>query len=264
MLKKLKKILIQSPFYKASLQIQSIFISSSWMLNSKNRVQDNSTIYVISSYKTGTSYITSRFRNEISKHEPYQYVSYRKLSTDFDKHFVRRLNYLNVKIEASGFLFYHVEQLAKNPIAKNLNYICILRKPSAWVTSFINYMLHEIKAEINPTYNWTDELILKKLLGVDLSNFYDLGEEEQSKIAEKLIDSYLENTKKTKLLKNVTYVWINELEEFTNKLGPMIGEEVKPQEKSYQNKGNSKKYIYKNDTLDDEYSKIVDSLIKEI
>lgn len=261
MLKKIKQILIQSPFYKTSLKIQAFIISSGWRFHSKNRIEDNTPIYVISSYKTGTSYITSRFRKEISKHEPYQYVSYRKLSANFDKHFVRRLNYLNTKIEASGFLFYQIEKLAENPVAKDLHYICILRKPSAWVTSFINYMLHEIKAEINPNYNWTDELISKKLLGVDLSNFYNLGEDEQAKIAEKLIESYLENTKKTKLLKNVTYVWINELEEYTNKLGAIIGEEVKPQEKSYQNKGGSKKYIYKNDDLDEEYIKIVDSIM---
>ena len=257
MINYLKQKLIRTPLYKYALNTQTSIVSLLWSLYPKKRVKDNSTTYVISPYKTGTTYITSSFSDNISRHEPYHYASFKKLSSGFDNHFIRRLNFLNLKIEASGYLSLFVKQLSENPNTNKLNYICILRKPSSWATSLINYNHHEVDGLINPNYNWTNEIIWKKHIGVDLSSFFSLSEDEKYITAEKLIDFYMEFTINTKRLNNVQYVWINDLKDFTLKLGSSVDEEVIP-ENIWIRKGRAKKYIHSNDNRDKEYDKIVE------
>ena len=261
MIKYLKQKLIRTPFYRTSLEIQGFIVSNAWRFYSKHRIQRNSTIYVISPHKTGTTYITSSFDNGFSRHEPYQFISWKKLSSDFNENFVRRLNFLDLKLEASGFLSFLVSQLAENPITSELNYVCILRKPSSWATSLINYNHHEIDSVIQPNYSWTNELFWKKHLGVNLSDFFNLSEEEKYQTGEKLINFYIDFTLNTRRLKNVQYVWINDLKDFTLELGSLINVDVASQEKIYRRKGKGNKYVHKNEERDQEYLEIVDKYL---
>lgn len=259
MINSLKKLLIRTPLYKSALELQSLIISAIWKLHTKKDVKGNKTTYVISPYKTGTTYITSSFGKKISRHEPYHYVSFKMLSSNFENYFIPRLNFFNLKVEASGFLSLFVNQLAENPITNELKYVCILRSPSSWATSLINYNHHEVDGVISPNYNWTNEIIWKKHVGVNLSTFFNLNEQEKHANAEKLIDFYMQFTINTKRLKEVQYVWIQDLEDFTLNLGSSIGEEILT-EKTWRRKGKAKKYVHENEERDLEYIKIINSL----
>ncbi|SDR00396.1 hypothetical protein [Flagellimonas zhangzhouensis] len=257
MIKKIKKFIISTPLHKTILKIKAARISNSWV-RENNKILGHKTIYCISPYKTGTTYLASSFDDSISQHESLHYTSMKKLNEDFERYFIRRLNTLNLKLECSGFLSSYVDDLAQNKISKDLTYICVLRKPSAWVTSAVNH--HQIVKGANQHYFWGNELYWKEHVGVDLGNFLLLNDDEKLAAAKKMTEFYMSFTKKTKQLKNVKYVWIKDLQEFLPKLEKMIDEEAKP-EKSEKNKASLKKYTYKNDEIDLAYEKLVDELL---
>jgi hypothetical protein len=257
MIKKINKFLVRTPLHKTALELKTLWISSNW-IKENTKILDNRTIYCISPYKTGTTFLASSFERTISKHEPLHHASVRKLNQDFERFFVQRLNSLNLKLECSGFLSAYVEKLAQTEITKDLTYICVLRKPSSWVTSVVNH--HQIVKEYGQHYFWGNELFWKKHVGVNLANFFMSDESEKLEVVEKLIEFYISFTRKTEKLKNVNYVWIKDLQGFLPTLGQLIGEEAKP-ENSKKNKALMRKFVYENKKIDAAYEQLVCELL---
>lgn len=257
MIKKIKGFLIRTPFHKTILNLKSWWISSKWV-KENHKILDNRTVYCISPYKTGTTFLASSFDKGVSQHEALHYTSMRKLNEDFERFFVRRLNSLNLKLECSGFLSAYVDELAQNKITKDLTYICVLRKPSSWVTSAVNH--HQIVKAHNQHYFWGNELFWKEHADVDLANFFTYDETEKLRAAERLMTFYMNFTRKTERLKNVHYVWIKDLQDFLPELGKMINESVKI-ESSKKNKASIRKFVYENEEMDAAYEQLVDKLM---
>src|SRR5690554_4116633 len=69
------------------------------------------TIYVVSPYKTGTTYLDSLWSDKISRHEPFHFYSLQCLSENFDEKFKKRSNVLKLRLECSGFLSLFITQL---------------------------------------------------------------------------------------------------------------------------------------------------------
>ncbi|NAY91219.1 hypothetical protein GTQ34_04740 [Muricauda sp. JGD-17] len=256
MIREINKFIVRTPLHKTAIELKAKKI---WKGFSKenSKILDNRTIYSISPYKTGTTFLAGCFDYSISKHEPIHYASVKKMEEDFDGFFIRRLNSLNLKLESSGFWSAYVDQLANHHIGKDLTYICILRKPSSWVTSVVNHW-YQIK-RYRQNYFWTNELFWKKIVGVDLSNFYEYSEEQQNDIISKMLDFYMSFTKKTGNLKHVHYVWIHDMTNFLPTLEQLMDEKSKP-ESSKQNKGLVKHFVYENKEIDNEYASLVESL----
>ncbi|NQZ45284.1 MAG: hypothetical protein HRT65_13325 [Flavobacteriaceae bacterium] len=256
MKKAIKKIIIRSPLHKTIMQAKAYLTSRRWVAEG-SRVLGHKTVYCISPYKTGTTFLSSCFDPSIAQHESLHYTSIRMLNRDFDRWFIRRLNSLNLKLECSGFLSAYVDQMADNEVARNLNYICVLRKPSAWVRSAVNHH-QKVKAH-NQNYFWGNELYWKRHVGVDLAGFFENDEKVMIEIAEKMIAFYMQFTRRTAKLENVTYVWLKDLQGFLPELGEMIHEEVRL-EKSERNKASISRFDYENESLDSEYTTLVESL----
>jgi hypothetical protein len=257
MIEKIKRLVVRSPFHKAVVDLRSWWISTRWV-DESTRILDNRTIYCISPYKTGTTFIASSFEPPISAHEPLHHASLSHLNQDFERNFVRRLNSLNLKLECSGFLSAYVENLAQTEITNDLTYICVLRNPSSWVTSVVNH--YQIVKENGHRYLWDNELFWKKHAGVNLANFFVIGENEKLEIVEKLIEYYMSFTKKTEKLKNVHYVWIKDLDIFVPKIGQLI-DEAANLANSDKNKALVRNYVYKNKKIDAAYEQLVCKLV---
>ena len=245
--------------HKTALKIQAKKLYKGFS-KENDQILDNRTIYSISPYKTGTTFLAGCFNYDISRHEPIHHASVKKMQEDFDGYFIRRLNSLNLKLESSGFWSAHIDQLANHPIGKDLTYICILRKPASWATSVVNHW-YQVK-RYGQNYFWTNEIFWKKAVGVDLANFYEYSEEKQKDTVEKLIKFYMSFTEKTGQLKNVHYVWIKEMNDFLPTLENLMGEKSNP-EKSEKNTGLLKRYIYENKDIDNEYVALVERLMKK-
>jgi hypothetical protein len=177
---------------------------------------------------------------------------------DFERYFVRRLNSLNLKLECSGYFCAYIDKLAQADIAKDLTYICVLRKPSSWVTSVVNHF--KIVKENRHYYLWGNELFWKEHVGVNLANFFTSEESEQLEVIEKMLSFYMNFTRNTEKLKNVHYVWIKDLQRFVPKIGQMIGEEANLS-KSRKNKSLIRNYVYKNKKVDAAYEQLVCELL---
>jgi len=259
MLKTIKRLLVQSPLHKTILALKALSVAGKWP-KENNKILGNRTVYCISPYKTGTTFLSSCFDPSISKHEALHYTSMRKLNEDFEKYFVRRLNALNLKLECSGFLSAYVDELAQNTVTKDLTYICVLRKPSSWVTSAVNH--HQIVKGGNQNYFWGNELYWIKHVGVDLGNFFKNDEDGKIKAAEKMIDFYMDFTRKTGKLKNVKYIWLKESQDFVPELGELINETPKL-ERSERNKASLHKFAYNNKEIDAAYEQLVNKLMNK-
>ena len=107
--------------------------------------------------------------------------------------------------------------------SSNLNYISIIREPSKWVTSLLNYW--ETLDFLN--FDFINELFWKKKVGVNLINFNNRSESEKIKIKNTLIEFYLNFTEDSFKLKNIRHVQIYDLENFMeNELSNEINEKI--------------------------------------
>lgn len=253
----LKRFVGRTPFQKLSMDIKANLELSKFS-NIDDRVIGNSTIYCISPYKTATKYLNSCYNDEVSSHEALHYLTLKQLEKNFDNFFIRRLNTLNLKLETSGFLSAYIDELASNPITKNLNYIVITRTPSSWITSAINYF-DSMNKKMRMNMHYPNVLFFKNKIGVDLDTILNLPEKERNLSLDRLGEFYLNFTKKTKKLKNVHYVDINEIDSFLPILDDLI-EEKSQTIKNVRNAFNEKSYTYKNYELDREYEKIISEL----
>lgn len=219
------------------------------------------TAYCISPYKTGTTYLASSFDPEISQHEPLHHVSLKYLDKDFEGFFARRMNHLNLKLECSGFWSAYVKELAENDIGKDLEYICILRPPSSWVSSVINHWHKPNKFDFN--FEYTLELFWKIKVGVNIHEL-QIGKdtEKNQEIINKLIQFYFDFTKKTSLLKNLTYIRLKEMDNSLPLVESLINETSVIKDR-WKREGKYKPFVYKNQSVDKEYELLTAKLIKE-
>lgn len=252
-----QKKLMNSVFAKSIKDIEAFTQRCSILTKTQKSIVDHKTIYCISPYKTGTTFLSASFSKEISQHEPMQYLSLQQLDKNFNTFLIKRLNTLNLKLECSGFFSAYMDELASHPLAKDFEYIVVARSPSAWVNSVVNYWskLEYLKNDYINTYFWRGKV------GVDLFDFKNKTETEKQEIVDQLIDFYFEFTNNTKKLNNVTYIYLRDLEGYINVLAEKIGEtpEIKHRRK---NKNDSKFYLYKNEQLDEKYHTLIKELQK--
>jgi len=220
--------------------------------HSSKIITGNQTVYCISPYKTGTTFLAAAYAKEIAQHEPMQYLSLKTLDKKFDSFLVKRLNALNLKLECSGFFSAYINELAQHKLAKDFEYIIITRNPSAWINSVVNYWakLEYLQNDYINTYFW------KQKVGVDLLNFKFKTEPEQDIIIEQLASFYFKYTRQSAKLKNVTYVNLHDVEDYVKTLDTKIGE--KAHIRNGKRRVNTEKYYsYKNDKLDKEYETLI-------
>ncbi|WP_111682736.1 hypothetical protein [Winogradskyella tangerina] len=256
---KLKFFLLKTPFAKQIREFEGRLLLAKMDKQSPDLIKQR-TVYCISPYKTGTTFLSSSFNTEVSRHEPIHFASYKYLDKDFDKYFVKRLNYLNLKLECSGSWSAYVEELAQHKTAKNLDYVCILRSPSSWITSVINYWnkpsMLKFYFDIPHEYFWKDKV------GVNLREF-ELGAEtdQNQEIINKLIDFYFDFTEKTSLLKNITYIRLKDIKSSLPIIEDLIDEQASPED-SWKRANNKKQFTYKNDDIDQQYLALTNALIQ--
>ena len=255
---KLKFFLLKTPFAKQIRAIEGQLVL--WQMNKQNaEVLKRRTVYCISPYKTGTTFLSSSFNSDISRHEPKHYASYKYLDKDFEKYFVPRLNYLNLKLECSGSWSAYVEELAEHDIAKDLDYICILRSPSSWVTSVINYW--NKPSMLKFYFDIPHEHFWKEKVGVNLREFeFDLESPKNQEMIDKLIAFYFDFTKKTSLLKNITYIRLKDIKNSLPIVEALIDEKATPED-SWKRANNKKQFDYKNEAIDQQYMELTNQLI---
>ncbi len=257
-MKNLKEVIVRSPLHKLSIDLKAKRELGQFSAVN-DRILDRSTVYCISPYKTATRYLNGCYRPEISAHEPLHYLSLRELNKNFDDFFVRRLNTLNLKLECSGFFSAYIEELTNNPIAANLHYIIILRSPSSWITSAVNFW--DQLSEKGIHYHYPNRLFWMKKVGVDLDHLLKVTEKERQEGLQKLEEFYMNFTEKTKLLKNVHYVRIEEIDSILPFLDELIDEESRP-EKSQTLANKQKVFRYKNEELDKRYNMLTRELLE--
>ncbi len=249
-----KKVIIESPLAKLAKKLQADLTLMS-LSREKTVLSGFNTVYTISPYRTGTTFIASSYGGKISKHQPFHFLSLRELNRDFDQFFVKRLNTLNLKLECSGFWSAYVDKLAEHPVAKELVYICVLRDPSSWITSAVNYY-HRPKDKIN--FDYPNELFWKAIVGVDMRAFTYMKEDKRQSMIEKLIDYYFKYTKSTLKLRNVIYVHLKDLDRFLHVLDTILDERHNLQA-SFRRQNKNKSYLYKNEDLDTRYKDLTSS-----
>ncbi|WP_178988456.1 hypothetical protein [Winogradskyella schleiferi] len=254
---RIKNYLLGTPLAVLLREIQATVVKYK-IINSDKELKNNNTVYCISPYKTGTTYLASCFNSTISQHEPIHYFSLKHLDQDFDSLFGKRLNYLNLKLECSGFWSVYLDELANHEIAKDLQYICVLRLPSKWINSVINYWYDP---ELEFSFDMVNELFWKPKVGVDLRSFdFGIETEHNEQIIERLIEYYFDFTRKTALLKNIKYIRLKHLDQNLSSVGSLIKESYN-KNNSWQRKAKRKIFVYNNDLIDKEYNALVSKLI---
>jgi len=206
---KIKTLIFNSPFAKQAKYFQYLNHAFKISRQKGEVIKENKTIYCISPYKTGTTFLSSGFNENVAPHEPLHYFSLKGLNQDFHSTFIKRLNYLNLKLEVSGFLSLYVDKLIGNHLIEELQFISILRKPSSWVTSAINYW-----SDLGTNYDYINEFYWKERVGVDLVNFKNKNKEEQNRLLNLMGDFYLNYTEASFKIKNIDHVHIADLEKY--------------------------------------------------
>ena len=168
---------------------------------------------------------------------------------------------LNLKLECSGSWSAYVEELSKNKIARTLNYVCILRSPSSWITSVINYWnkpsMLKFYFDIPHEHFWQEKV------GVNLREFeFDLESKKNQDMINKLIDFYFDFTEKTSLLKNITYIRLKDIKDSLPLVESLIKEKASPED-SWKRANDKKQFKYSNEVIDQKYKDLTDRLIKE-
>lgn len=180
--------------------------------------REGSTIYIVSPYKTGTTYIDSLWDENISKHEPFQLYSLRDLKKDFVRNFRKREILLNLKLECSGFFSLFLDKLPKSTIPHK--YIYILRPPSKWVGSVMKhfYGLRTIG------YNYINEYYWKQLLSHDMLPVLINGKQKEiEKLADDLYKIYFKLLADAEHNPDISFVELKNLDQLALRLGERIG-----------------------------------------
>lgn len=249
----LKQFIYRTPFAKMAKDAEAMFQYARY-INQPLHIKGHKTVYCISPYKTGTTFLATSFDKSVAQHEPDQYLAIKKIDKNFNKFFVQRMNKLNLKLECSGFWSGYIDQLANHDIAKELDYLCVLREPSSWITSSINFWNRPYTRSMY--FEYECELFWKPKYGLDPRDFYKGSKENQKEIIDKLIKFYFDFTESTLKLKNVHYIKLKDLKGSLNQIGELIGE--KPQiTNSFMRKAKEKNFVYRDEELDRKYNELI-------
>lgn len=254
----IKRKIMTSPLAVMAKKIEAYF-QLRGMTKEDSKILGHRTIYCISPYKTGTTYISTCFNNDIALHEPMQYASLTELNKDFDALFLKRLNTLNLKLECSGFWSGYIDELAKHKFAKDLTYICVVRRPSSWVTSVVNYWSRS--RHVLERYDFINDLFWKPKAGVDIRTILSSDEVDREASIKKLLDFYMDFTRQTRKLDGVVYIHLNELRDYMPAIGDLIDE--KPNfDSAWRRENKGKSFVYVNPEIDKEYEELIESFTK--
>ncbi|WLD24703.1 hypothetical protein NU10_04770 [Flavobacterium dauae] len=252
----LSKRLVQSKLHKP-IKLIGAWWNKLIIENGSNAEGSVKTIYVISPYKTGTTYIASLWGEQYAKHEPYHMYSLKYLNKrNFTKNFQQRQNKLNIRIECSGFLSACIEKL---PVSTQ--YIFILRPPISWIQSVLNhfFLLKDLG------YNYIDEYYWKKELGYSLQNILlEANQVDLEIMIKDLYRIYLKYIHQCLRHPTVKFVEMKDLDDFAKKLGEEIN--VTPNfQKSWKrpSKFRYDKVDVKNIINEDAYNELIGSIPKE-
>lgn len=249
----MKKYLLQTPLASPLKKIEAKLQKSALLKHQSHMISSFKTVYCISPYKTGTTFLATNFQKKVSAHEPCQYLSLIEFENDFDVFFIKRLNFLNLKLECSGFLSAYVEELVAHDLTKNLNYISIIRDPSSWITSVVNYW-SRLK---HLNFDYIDQLFWQKKVGVSFVRFTEKSDREKRYIIDRAIDFYLTFTQNTFRFANITHVEIQSLEEYANEeLAPSINASVVAG-RAFKRQNKKKAFSYSNPEIDYRYRQIL-------
>ena len=106
-------------------------------------------------------------------------------------------------------------------------------------------------------------IVLEKKVGVDLHEFrIGTNTKKNQEIIDKLILFYIDFTKNTSLLKNITYIKLKEIDKYLPYVESLI-HETSTIKNRWQREGKHKPFVYKNQSIDAEYELLTAKLIKE-
>lgn len=215
-------------------------------------------IITISPYKTGTTYIESCYNDWVASNNALQHLTLKQGVKNFDSFLVQRFNFLRLKLDCTGFWCSYIKELANHKIAKDLTYIFVIRNPSDWITSTVNYYSFENK---NHYFNFINEYFWKDRIGVDIINYYNFNREQQHKMIEDLASFYFEIIQNSTLLKNVIYVRLENIDAIFPVLDNLMGEKSNKR-KSFKRKTalEYKTFDYQNSKIDADYELLIKDL----
>jgi hypothetical protein len=249
----LKQFIYRTPFAKMAKEVEATLQYASY-INQPLHLEGHKTVYCISPYKTGTTFLASSFDCKAVRHEPDQYLALKRLDENFDEFFVKRMNKLNLKLECSGFWSVYIDQLANHKIASELDYLCIFREPSSWITSLINYYNTPYFKAMK--FEYQNECFFKRKVGLDVREIFTSDSQVDQGQINKLIDFYFDFTEKTQKLKNVQYIRLKDLKDNIYAIGDLIGE--KPNlSKRWMRKAKEKNFVYRDEELDRKYNQLI-------
>jgi len=248
-----KQFIYRTPLAKfakdVEAQIHNLVINSQ-----QTQWNGNRTVYCLSPYKTGTTFLASSFDEGIACHEPYHYVTLKMFEKDFNKFLIKRMNKLNLKLECSGFWAMYIDELAGHEVARDLDYLCILREPSSWITSAVNFWNRPYTHRM--FFEYENELVWKPKVGVDIREIFNSEGQVNQQMIDKLIQFYFDFTENTQKLKNVHYIRLKDLKDNMDKIGELIG--AKPNmSKSWMRKAKEQNFVYKDVELDQKYNELI-------
>lgn len=251
---KLKSLITHSPLHKPLMEWRAKRADNK--IKRTQAAKDPRTIYIVSPYKTGTTYIDSLWDESISKHEPFQLYSLRDMEKDFESNFYKRENVLDLKLECSGFLTLFLEKLPKTTMQSK--YIYILRPPSKWVGSVIKHF-YGLR---NIGYNYINEYYWKRLLGYDMLPIIEKKEKGKlNNLVQDLYQLYFDFLTKAEKNTAIFFVQLENIDNLAVKLGERIG--VAPNfEKSWKRESKNKLKIDLplNKAEDEKYNQFIKEL----
>lgn len=254
---RLKIIVTKTPLIKAvhAYQLKK--------LNNLIKKENSNSLFIkpiitISPYKTGTTYIKSCYDDQIASNDALQHYTLKQGSKNFERFFLQRFNFLKLKLDCTGFWCSYIKELATHEIAKDLNYIFVIRSPSAWIKSTINYYSFENK---NHYFNFINEYFWKERIGIDIINYHNFNKEQQNKMIDNLIAFYFEIVKNSTLLKNVTYVRLENIDAIFPIIDSLTNEKFDKQRAFKRETAlKYKTFNYTNTVLDKDYEVLIKDL----
>ena len=213
------------------------------------------TVYCISPYKTGTTYLSLCYTDTVALHEPYHLVTLKNLPQNFDEFFIQRNAALNVQLECSGFWSGYIPELQQHDFAKELDYMAVLRSPVAWINSLVN---HWSIIRASNRFDYINEFFWKQKLGIDLALPVKKGLEAHSEI-EALGEFYMNYLEQVKSFKHIDFVQIKDLDAYLQVLDQKLGVKSQPN-KSWKRKAVTKDFVYENEELEIRYQEFLKTI----
>tara|TARA_B110000879_G_C11127937_1_gene494704 strand:+ start:855 stop:1664 length:810 start_codon:yes stop_codon:yes gene_type:complete len=210
------QVIIKTPFHRVikvfSAAIIKIFLYlHSYIFTTRSKEM----IYVISPFKTGTTFLSQVFFEKKVRHEPLLYLSIKNITKNF---IVKKNNLLQLDVECNGL--YAGNSKVLNDTSDNVKFIYVYRDFEPWATSFVNHF-SELSKKVS--YNWILRDHFDSILGCYVDRYLYVDDKEKCLIIMSLweywvstIEELLENNSE-KLFVNVSSLDNNlhELEDFT-------------------------------------------------